>query len=319
MRENSPLITVLMAVYNTPSDYLDAAIESLLAQTFRDFELLIVDDGSDEPTLMHLQLQAKCDSRIVVHRLKENLGLTRALNVGLERARGVYIARHDADDVSSPERLERTLAFLVRDPRLSAAGTLVSVIDSAGCPVGSMRCESELSRLKRRNTLVHGSMMFRKTALERVGRYDERMRFSQDYELYLRMMRYFGMCIGVVPETLYALRQHSESLSSRHIFRQFHYAVLAKTFTSPVRGLWSRRFWFASTFAFDLLITHRLMLGPVLQRLLSGSSSCQPAVTNNTSNFKEITACRLCGNRNLVEDHRSRASVLDRRVPEEAE
>jgi len=266
MSEETPRITVLMAVYNAPSHYLDEAIESLLAQTFRDFELLIVDDGSDEPTRLHLQLLATRDSRIIVHRLKENIGLTRALNAGLERARGVYVARQDADDVSFPERLERTLATLEGDPLLSAVGTQVSLIDSAGCPVGSIQCQSALGRLKRRNTLVHGSMMFRKTALERVGRYDERMRLSQDYEMYLRMMQRCGMRIGVVPETLYALRQHSESLSSRFTFRQLYYSVLAKTLTTPLRGTWSKRLYFARTLAFDLLITHRLLLGPLVRR-----------------------------------------------------
>lgn len=266
MRDYSPRITVLMAVHNTPSHYLDAAIESILAQTFRDFELLIVDDGSDESTYLRLQLQAARDPRIVVHRLKENIGLTRALNTGLELARGVYIARQDADDVSLPERLDRTLAFLEDNPQLSAAGTQVSLIDAEGHTVGSMRCESELNRLKRRNTLVHGSMMFRKAAIERIGRYDERMRLSQDYEVYLRMMRRFGMRVGVVPETLYALRQHLESLSSRRIFSQLYYSVLAKTLTSSFHGKWSRTFYFVSTLTFDLLITHRLLLGPLLRR-----------------------------------------------------
>lgn len=268
MREDSPRITVLMAVYNAPLHYLDAAIDSVLGQSFRDFELLIVDDGSDELTRLHLQLQALRDSRIVVYRLKENVGLTRALNRGLERARGVYIARQDADDVSLPERLERTLAFLEGAPQLSAAGTQVSLIDSTGRSVGNIRCESELSRLKRRNTLVHGSMMFRKTVLDRVGRYDERMRLSQDYEIYLRMIRRFGLLIGVVPDSLYLLRQHSESLSSRRAFRQLHYSVLAKTLTSPLQGGCSRKFFFARTFAFDLLITHRLLFGSLFRRFL---------------------------------------------------
>ena len=302
MGKDSPRITVLMAVFNTPANYLYAAIESILAQTHTDFELLIVDDGSDEPTRLDLQSQASRDSRIVVHRLDQNIGLTRALNLGLERARGAYIARQDADDVSLPKRLERTLAFLEVDLQLSAAGTQVSLIDSMGHSVGIMRCESELSRLKHRNTLVHGSMMFRKSALERIGRYDERMRLSQDYEMYLRMIRRFGMRIGVVPEPLYALRQHSESLSSRQMFRQLSYSVLAKSLTSPQQGPWSRKFYFAGTFAFDLLITHRLLLGPLFRQFLSGSSSGQRVdIMKITSRCKEITACRMCGNHNLVE------------------
>ena len=300
--KRNPVVSVLMAVYNAPVGYLDAAIVSILQQSWRDFEFIIVDDASDLAIANQLQVWAARDHRIRLHSLPVNIGLTRALNEGLKFACGKYIARQDADDVSEPRRLEAQLDFLALNPQVDATGTDAVLIDVGGNKIGDMRIDPKLHGLSRRNLLVHGSMIFRRRVFDLLSGYDERMRLSQDYELYLRMRRFHGMKIGVLQEAHYRLRQHSESLSSRLMFRQLYYSVLAKTLTSPLQGQLSKTFYFARTLAFDLLVSHRLMLGPLFRRFFSGSSRHQPAVRNEMSlHYKEITACRMCGNRNLVE------------------
>ena len=213
---SKPAISVLMAVYNAPENYLNAAIASILQQSCRDFEFIIVDDGSDVATGDRLRMWADHDQRIRLHKLPANVGLTKALNTGLKLARGDYLARQDADDVSGPHRLASELNFLVLHPENDAVGTNAVLIDVDGNRIGDMKIDPELLGLSRRNLLVHGSMLFRRRVFDLLGGYDERMRLSQDYELYLRMLRLHGMRIGVLPEAHYRLRQHP-ALSLIHI------------------------------------------------------------------------------------------------------
>lgn len=266
----APGISVLMAVYNTPRHYLDEAIRSILSQSYTDLELIIVDDGSNEETCSRLREYGANDPRVRLYSLPTNIGLTRALNIGLRMARGAYVARQDADDLSHPTRLEETRRFLELHPELAAAGTDALLIGPTGHPLGDMTIDPSLSELKRRNILVHGSMMFRREVFATLLGYDERMRLSQDYELYLRMIRKHGLRLGVVSKPLYSLRQHSDSLSSRKMLRQLYFSVLAKALTLPGNvPKWRRDMFLAMELIVDFVITHRLLLGPMVRRFLS--------------------------------------------------
>jgi len=278
MTENPPVISVLMAVYNTPPIYLDASIQSILGQSFDNFEFIIVNDGSNAQTRKILEFAASKDGRVKVYHLPDNVGLTKALNKGLSLVAGSYVARHDADDVSLCDRFYSTLNFMDRNPHFSAVGTCADIINEDGVRIGSLA--SSLKELKRRNVLVHGSMMFRKDALQRIGGYDDRMRLSQDYEVYLRMVTRFGMRIGVVPERLYALRQHSQSISSRRLFRQFYFSVLAKCLNRPSRGRVYNALVFLRVFAVDFVFTHHLLLGPIVRRAWTLVRHRESKVTN---------------------------------------
>lgn len=269
---SGPVISILMAVYNSPLSFLDAAVDSILAQSFTDFEFIIVDDGSDVATGERLQMWAGRDLRIRLHKLPVNVGLTKALNAGLKLARGDYLARQDADDISESRRLTAQLEYLALHPEVDAVGTDAVLIDVSGNTIGDMKIDPELQGLSRRNLLVHGSMLFRLRVFDLLGGYDERMRLSQDYELYLRMLRLHGMKIGVLPETHYRLRQHPASLSSRRVFRQLYYSVLAKSLTELHKSWFRRQFAFWRDFIVDFFFTHRLLLGPVLRNLFGDGS-----------------------------------------------
>jgi NDP-4-keto-2,6-dideoxyhexose 3-C-methyltransferase len=290
-----------MAVYNTRADYLALAIRSILNQTLTNFEFIIVDDGSEAATQRQLAEFAASDARIRLLRLNQNVGLTRALNVGLKHVSGKYVARQDADDVSNSERLAITVAFLDKNSSLDAAGTYVELIGHSGQHLGMSRIEPDIRQLKSRNVLVHGSMVFRKSSIDRIGGYNESMRLAQDYEMYLRMIRHYGMSIGVVNESLYIMRQHSASLSSRYVFRQLYFSVLAKTLTASSRNIAWPKMVFIKTIIIDLIFTHRLLLGPASRAIYNwGFNNLKESVGSVAKNrFTAITACRICANEKL--------------------
>ena len=127
--EMKPFISVIMSVYNA-EQFLREAIDSILNQTYDNFEFIIIDDASTDSS--NAILRSYNDHRIRVHLNKENSGLTKSLNIGLALAKGTYIARQDADDVSYPERFQRQLDFFQANPGLDIAGTQATYIYEDG-------------------------------------------------------------------------------------------------------------------------------------------------------------------------------------------
>ncbi len=290
-----------MAVYNVPANYLDASICSILEQSYRDFEFIIVDDGSDALIGDRLKVWADRDHRICLHKLTANVGLTKALNAGLELARGDYLARQDADDISGPQRLAAQLEFLSAHPEADAVGTDVLLINDAGEKIGELKIDPNLNGLFRRNLLVHGSMLFRRHVFDLLGGYDDRMRLSQDYELYLRMLRLHGMRIGILSEMHYSLRQHLGSLSSRRMYRQLYYSVMAKSMTEQSGHYLGQKLNLYKNLFLDYIITHRMFIGHLFRGSLIKIWSRSRANARNYKNKShKAYACRICGNKNLI-------------------
>jgi len=205
----SPKVTVLMSVYNA-SEYLAEALESILTQTFTDFEFLVIDDGSAEP-LDHVMSGCK-DDRIRIVR-QENKGLTRSLNRGVRLAKGKYIARMDADDVSDSERLELQAAELDADSGLDLVGSYFDVIDGKGNLLERKEPYIDpiyrLWRLQFHNNYGHGSIMLRKETVIRAGMYDEDLRYAQDYDLWSRVSTKNNT--KIIPKALYRYRMIATS------------------------------------------------------------------------------------------------------------
>ena len=267
MQVSKPTISVVMAVFDTPIKYLDISIASVLQQSWSDFEFIIVDDGSNSATGNQLELWAGRDHRIRLLKLPANVGLTKALNLGLQIALGDYLARQDADDISGAHRFAAQLKYLTLHPRVDAVGTDAYLINVGGNKVGDMKINPELQGLMERNLLVHGSMIFRRRVFDILGGYDTRMRFSQDYELYLRMIRMNCMKIGVLSEAHYCLRLHSESLSSRKIFQQLYYAVMAKRLSKRHISRLHQNLAFWVNLLCDYFFIHHLFLGAILSKV----------------------------------------------------
>jgi glycosyltransferase involved in cell wall biosynthesis len=217
-----------MSVYNGER-YLREAVESILNQTFSDFEFIIVDDGSRDKTWQILREYAAQDSRIVLVRNSENLELTKSLNKGLHVARGEYIARQDADDVSLPFRFEKQVGALDRQSEVVLVSGDLDLIDENG----------QVWHRPRRNAnpgLVawfllfynylggHSQVMFRRQCVVDLGGYSEERPYSQDYELWLRLAE-IGKIV-IVPEVVLSHRRHKTSVSSNHSAAQWEYSLI---------------------------------------------------------------------------------------------
>lgn len=204
----APLVSVVMPVYNGER-FVVEAVRSILAQTFRDFECLVVDDGSTDRTPELLATEQARDPRLVVHRQPANLGFREALTTGCALARGELIARMDADDISLPTRLERQVAFLQMHPKVGVVGSAVQFLDDRGAP-GAIKLNPLGSGLAAWsmvffNSLVHPSVMLRRAALEAAGGYPAGCAGgTEDYAIFLDLSR--KSRIANLPEVLLLYR-----------------------------------------------------------------------------------------------------------------
>lgn len=209
-------VSILMCVYNGEF-FLSQAIESILKQTFNNFEFIIVDDGSTDRTLHIISEYAKQDSRIVLVYNEKNLGLEKSLNKGLSVAKGKYFARQDADDISLPNRLELQTHFLDNHPEVGALGTAVKLIDEQGDTFGEDYLptdhESLQSLLLVNNFMHHSTLMVRRSLMQKLGGYDEDMRYTEDYDLWWRLSKLSNL--ATLPNTLLYRRMDNGSRISK--------------------------------------------------------------------------------------------------------
>lgn len=186
-----PLVTVLMPVRDGER-FLEEAVASVLAQTYESFELLIVDGGSGSATIDLLRRLEARDDRIRLE-LRDSFGLAASLHLGCQRSRGQYIARMDADDVSEPTRLDHQVAFLERHRDVGVAGSHFLNIDETGRPLDVYRVQTSPFAAKWimmfGTCVAHPTVMMRRPTVERVGFYDAGARYSEDYELWSRLVR----------------------------------------------------------------------------------------------------------------------------------
>ena len=205
------LVSVLMSVYNG-APTLEKAAASVLAQTYRNLELILCDDASTDDTWRIMQRIAAQDARVTVFQNKTNRGLGASLNGCLSRAGGEYIARQDADDISDPDRIERTTDFLLSSGAPYAACG-VRVFDDTG--VWSTRqYPQKITKhiIAQKNPFFHPTMVFRRAVLEDVGGYSEtpETRRTEDYDLVMRLAAE-GVIGENLPEILYSVYEPKEA------------------------------------------------------------------------------------------------------------
>lgn len=202
----SPLVSILMPVFKT-APYLREAMDSMLAQTFKDFELIVLNDCS--PDNAEEILDAYDDPRIVRYKGEKNVGLSNVLNVGIGMARGKYIARMDSDDISLPQRLQVQVDYLEKHPDVD----LVSVgMRLFGAKEGTWIREINPEKVKIEamfhSPVLHASSVWRKDAFEKQGlRFRQEMVPAEDYDLWTRAMLK-GLKLVNLPEVLYEYRIH---------------------------------------------------------------------------------------------------------------
>ncbi len=227
------LVSVVMSVHNDAA-FLPEAIESILDQDFRHFEFIIINDGSTDDATQRI-IESYRDERIVAC-TQQRHGLTRSLNQGLQMARGRYIARQDADDISLPGRLSKEVAFLETRTDVALIGTGIVLISERGAllrqylyPQNHAALRQQLLRVV--NPFPHSSVMYRRDVVLGQGGYDERFYRSEDYALYLRLTEQH-QC-STIREPLVKIRYRSHSVTYRdHEAHQIKNAILARALVS---------------------------------------------------------------------------------------
>jgi glycosyltransferase involved in cell wall biosynthesis len=179
-----------MPAFNV-EQYIAEAIESILSQSFSDFELIIVNDGSSDRTLNVIEDYARRDPRICYRSNSQNLNAAVAANIGLTLARGIYIARMDADDIAVPQRLEKQVRFLESHPEVGVVGGAMVIVNEHNILIGERRYPIDDAAIRKRmfyfNPFCHPSTMMRKGVLEQSGMYNLQYRGTADYDLYFRI------------------------------------------------------------------------------------------------------------------------------------
>lgn len=224
-------VTVILPVYNEKKKYLESAISSILNQTYSDFEFLIINDGSVSTQCTQTLIDyANRDKRIKFIHNKKNLGLTATLNNGIKLARGEYIARADSDDIYDNLRLEKQLNFMKKNPDYVLCGTYFYLIDEHGIKIDREGCYYKYSDIEKhiieKNYFAHSSWFFKKNIISDLGGYYETAKYTEDYDLLLRIIQKYP--VAILPEYLCSHRVNSNSMSFTHERTQEKYAIIAR-------------------------------------------------------------------------------------------
>lgn len=221
----SPLVSVLMPVYNAEK-YLSESIDSILVQTYKNFELIIIDDGSTDRSASIVENFVLKDSRIKFVKNEKNLKLIKTLNIGLSLAKGDFIARMDADDIATPDRIELQINEIIQDDNISLVASSALEIDSSSKEHGvigqffSNKIINELFVFG--NQLNHSTVLIRKSKLKDL-RYDLNFPHAEDFHLWVELSRRGS--IVVLKKPLVKYRIHSDSVSSLYQNEQVNSAV----------------------------------------------------------------------------------------------
>jgi glycosyltransferase involved in cell wall biosynthesis len=247
MRKNKiPAISVIMCVYNG-GQYLDQAIESVLAQTFTDFELILIDDGSTDNSLERLKFYETIDTRCRVF-TGSNKGMVASLNQGIGLAKADIIFRMDHDDICRPIRFEKQIRYLKEHPECVAVSSKVLLIDDEDLPIAEIWGETEHNKIDSVHLsgtgtyMCHPALAVRKADILKIGGYRQECHYAEDLDLFLRLAE-IGKLTNF-PEVLLEYRQHVESVGYAKRDKQIKATEIAVSDAKKRRGL-------ASTINFD--------------------------------------------------------------------
>lgn len=206
-----PAVSVLMPVYNTKEAHLREAIDSILGQTFKDFELLILNDCSTDPNVEKIVLSYD-DKRIVYSKNEQNLGISDSRNRLVSLAKGKYLAVMDHDDISCPERLAKQVEYLKQHPETGVVGSFARELLSGKKLTLPINDEDIKLALVFRSSIFHPASMIRRELFDITG-YEKRFTPAEDYALWCRLIRH--TCFHNIPEILFIYRNHKDNTSHK--------------------------------------------------------------------------------------------------------
>ena len=223
-------LTVLMAVFNN-AQTLEKSVKSILNQSFKDFQFVIVNDASTDESSQILSRYSNQDSRIKLIKNQHRLGLTKSLNIGLKIIKTKYIARMDADDISLLKRLEKQFNFLESHPKIFLVGTAVHLIDSKDKKLKLKTYPIDHKHLKKTVLhfcpFIHPTWMIRRSAMLELNGYNQDFNYAQDYELVLRLLTKFKA--ANLPEPLLKYRvNYDQAISLKNLKAQECLALKAR-------------------------------------------------------------------------------------------
>lgn len=215
----NPLISVILPVHNQQS-FIQEAINSILNQSFKDFELIVIDDCSTDESLKIIN--SIVDPRIKVFSNKKNLGISYCLNFGISIAQASIIARMDGDDLSHSDRLFLQYEYLKRNPKIAAVGCWISLFKNNQNFISIHKYPSDIHEVKTKlifeNCVPHPGVMFRKSVIDSLGGYTNEYQYAEDWELWLKLNRQYD--ITNLPQVLLSYRIHASSVSKKHSTNQ---------------------------------------------------------------------------------------------------
>lgn len=222
-------VSVLIAVFNGEATLIDS-IKSITSQTYKNLEILIIDDGSEDKTSEICKFLEKEDKRITIYKNSDNIGLTKSLNILLEKSSGTFIARHDIDDLSSPDRIETQLNFLL-NKKVDFVYSRAQIKKSNKLIPGVSYYLPKKMIIKFKNPFIHGTLFAKKEIILKVGKYDERFKFSQDYKLAFDLIN-SGFRVKVIKKPLYNLNMEN-NISEKYKSQQAYYADCVRKHKVP--------------------------------------------------------------------------------------
>lgn len=229
------LVSIIMATYNETAEIVKKAIDSVLQQSYGEFELLIIDDSTEAETIEVID-SFESDSRVKVFRENGRLGFVKSLNLGLRNARGKYIARMDGDDIALPNRLDEQVKFLEANKDIYVVGGQINIIDENDNIISSRKYPLNGWKLYLfstvRNPLAHPTVMMKKELVDIGFCYDEELKMSEDLDLWLRLMNK-SYKIANIPATVLNYRVPDNFAEKRSNWKQVEYmaAVRRKNFS----------------------------------------------------------------------------------------
>lgn len=228
MKQKEPLVSVIIPVKNA-GKFVGAAVQSIIDQTFKNWEMIVVDDGSTDETGKILKRFVKKDKRITVITHKESKGIGASLNLALTKAKGKYIARMDGDDISLPNRLATQVAFLQKNPQIVAVGGQAEMIDGEGEIFAYKHFPTNPKTLRDMIMwmvpIQHPIMMARASAYKKC-RYDESYPTAEDVEMFMQLLQYGEF--GNVPEVVYQYRKADTSNGYHNLKQTFYLTFLGR-------------------------------------------------------------------------------------------
>lgn len=210
MNTSSPLVTVVIPSFNEDAKIVRISLESICAQTFTDFECIVVDESTRPELANACRVVCSEDPRFIYIHPTQRLGLAQSLNLAISKARGQLIARFDSDDICMPERLKLQVDFMQAHPEISALGGAMDIVSTEG-KLLAHRSYPQLSNeiasaMQLTNAIAHPTVMFRKQAIDLFGGYNADYRYCEDLDLWLRWMN-AGLLFRNLPQVLVKYRQ----------------------------------------------------------------------------------------------------------------